>query len=42
MRTVPKGTWSDVLEETPEPDTFKGGISLQYLENRNIFRNFAA
>ena len=35
MRTVPKGTWSDVLEETPEPDTFKGGISLQYLENRN-------
>ena len=34
MREVPKGSFSNQLEEVPEPDVFKGGISLQYLENR--------
>lgn len=34
MREVPKGSFSDMLEPTPEPDKFKGGISLQYLEKR--------
>ena len=34
-RDVPIGSWSQFLEETPGPDKFKAGISLQFLDNRN-------
>ena len=34
-REVPIGSWSEFLEDTPGPDKFKAGISLQVLDNRN-------
>ena len=34
-REVPIGSWSEYLEDTPGPDKFKAGISLQVLDNRN-------
>ena len=34
-REVPIGSWNEFLEDTPGPDKFKAGISLQVLDNRN-------
>ena len=34
-REVAIGSWSEFLEDTPGPDKFKAGISLQVLDNRN-------